>query len=349
MIGAFLLPDTWRGWDRAAAELVLSTLQGAGVDWIVTECDEYRDDVIAWSHDHGMRFAASVSCFSDHAHDNQAAQARPELWPVTDQGEQRHPMEWYLGLSPVSQELRSERLETIERVVREHQVDALYLDFVRFPLHWELECRPGLPPPATSSFDDLAVAAFAAQRCIDIPPGLGLAARAAWILEHAASAWHEFRCDVITEFVASAAARARAVRPLEVGVFVVPLSPASLEQLVGQRLRDLAGLVDWLAPMTYHAMLHRDPQWIGEILSAHEAIAPGRVVPVIQADTHGGAALGADWGPAISDSEWTQALEAARASTGSESLVVFPGTALLAGGRLLDPASPLPRRKAKVR
>jgi hypothetical protein len=139
--------------------------------------------------------------------------------------------------------------------------------------------------------------------------------RARWVLQHAQDAWREFRCAVITEFVAEAARRARSLRPgLWLGLYAVPLPPEDQEMLTGQRIGALAQHVDVVAPMAYHRLVERPVPWVAEVVAQHAVSAPGRVLPVVQVD-------GPPW-------EVGEAVALALGVRGVCGVVVFPGTAV---------------------
>ena len=184
---------------------MLFEFQKCGVNAVATESDLYDPAAIDAVHQLGMRFFAGVACFSDHASGFQALAARPDLWPVLDTGEKRPQMEWYIGITPTDGDHRTSILRKIDEIASQHEIDGLFLDFVRWPLHWEIELRPGRAAPADSSFDAATLDAFAAASGIRPPSSCSsTAAVAAWIHRHVATEWVDFKCGVITDFVAEA-------------------------------------------------------------------------------------------------------------------------------------------------
>ena len=140
-IGAFVFPEVWR--DLAGFRELLAALRGYGVNALLTESETYSEAVIAAAHDQGLRFYAGLSCFSDHAADFRRLDSRPELWPILGTGERRPRMEWYIGLIPTDRAQQQAVLSAVGTVARDYPIDGLFLDFVRWPLHWEIELRPG--------------------------------------------------------------------------------------------------------------------------------------------------------------------------------------------------------------
>lgn len=335
-IGAFIFPDVWSAWDRHIARQRLHELRAFGINTFVTESDTYRDDVIAWVHEAGMRFIGGIACFSEHAHGHHALHQRPELWPLLENGERRPQMEWYIGVTPTHEDYRMARLALLDQIVRDHALDGICLDFIRWPLHWELELRPQALSPLDSSFDPHTLRQFTAFAELELPPDLTTTAQQAhWILNHHRSVWTDFKCHIITSFVAQVAGHIRALRGdgFEIGVYLVPLFEDDRSRLVGQRARSLAPLVDFVAPMTYHTILHRPLEWVTSILEDAARFAPGKILPVLQVDSAEGAESGADWGPPMPPVEWEQAACAAARDDRWQGLIAFTGTSLFRDNR----------------
>jgi hypothetical protein len=335
-IGAFLFADEWQPWSADEAARAFEQLAACGVNAIITESETYRDDLIVLAHRAGLRWIASIACFSDHAHQNNVLEERPELWPVDEHGERRAPMEWYVGVVPTFEDYNASRVHLAESIARNHAVDGLLLDFIRWPIHWELELRPEALPPRESSFDAHTLARFEAESGAQLPPAeAGIGERVRWIRAHAAEEWLSFKCRVITTLVREATARIRAIRgtSFTVGVFTLPLPSNNLEAIAGQKLSDLASLVNWIAPMAYHAIVHRPPSWVAEVIEHATRVAPGQTLPVVQISSAEGAEPGADWGPPISPAEAEQVIRLALDANGVCGLIAFPGSALLRDDR----------------
>jgi hypothetical protein len=298
----------------------------------MTESEIYETAAIEAAHELGLRFYAGIACFSDHAAMFRSLAERPELWPILESGERRPLMEWYIGISPTNRKHQEEILVTI-RSVAAHPIDGLFLDFVRWPVHWEIEFRPGRPRPLDSSFDAGTLEQFEKTFGM-LPPSANVASRAAWIRERSFRAWVDFKCKVVTEFVCEARNSLKAVKPeAELGIYIVPDVDGLTEPLAGQRLGDLAPLVDWVSPMLYHNILLQRPSWIGPALAEVVRVAGPKTLPVIQADSNRNPGLAADWGPPMSDANWNATLAEVASRSDIAGMVVFPGMSLIGNGR----------------
>ena len=328
IVGAFVLPEFWKNSPRVPSNL--QALRDVGVNAIMTESDRYDFSAIEATHNSGLRFYAGVACFSDHAANFRSVKERPELWPILENGERRPQMEWYVGMTPIDSGRQEEVLATIGSIARTHPIDGLFLDFVRWPLHWEIELRPGRRKPLDSSFDPTTLAKFE-EASGALPGGLdSVPAKATWIRENRLREWIDFKCQTITDFVAKARSVLKDARPdAEFGVYVVPDMDGLTEPLTGQRIRDLLPLADWIAPMLYHNILLQPPAWVGPALREVSEIAGMKTLPVVQANLNRDPSDMADWGPAMSAENFSDCLDEVRRQNDVAGLIVFPGRALI--------------------
>lgn len=332
-VGAFVFPDVWA--DVAEFRALIAALRECGINAILTESETYDAAAIDAVHELGLRFYAGVACFSDHTTNFARLAARPELWPILESGERRPQMEWYVGISPTDLAHQRAILSLISSVGSAYEIDGLFLDFVRWPLHWEIELRPGRPYPPDSSFDEVTLERFADATGVVPPPRLDtVAARADWIHEHHRQDWIDFKCGVVTAFVGEAKEALKASRPgAELGIFTVPDVDGRTEPLTGQRLEALAPLADRVSPMLYHNILLRPPTLVGRRITEVVRVAGDKTLPVVQADSNRDPSLAADWGPPMSVADWQATLAEIESSAASIGFVVFPGTSLLDDGR----------------
>jgi hypothetical protein len=330
IVGAFVFPDFWENAFHVNSKL--THLRSCGVNAIMTESDSYELSMLDATHKAGLRFFAGVACFSDHASNFRVLNQRPELWPILENGERRPQMEWYVGMSPTDPTRRAEALAGIKSIAQTYPVDGIFLDFARWPLHWEIELRPERDRPLDSSFDAATLAMFE-DATGAVPRDLAtISARAAWILRNRLAEWVEFKCKVVNDFVSEARkALKEANAEAELGIYVVPDVNGLTEPLTGQRMKDLAPLVDWIAPMLYHNILLQPPSWVASALAPVVKVAGRKTLPVLQADSNRDAAVVGDWGPPMSDADWSETLSQVAARSDIGGLIVFPGLALTGG------------------
>jgi hypothetical protein len=330
IVGAFVFPDFWENRRRANSDLV--HLRDCGVNAIMTESESYELSMLEATHRVGLRFFAGVACFSDHASKFHSLNQRPELWPILENGERRPQMEWYVGMSPTDDQRREEALAEIKSIARTYPVDGIFIDFARWPLHWEIELRPGRERPPDSSFDVATLAKFQ-EATGALPRDLDTTSqRAAWIRRNRLTEWVEFKCKVVSDFVSEARNAVKEIRAyLELGMYVAPDINGLTEPLTGQRIKDLAQSVDWIAPMLYHNILLQAPSWVTYALAPVVKVAGKKTLPVLQADSNRDPRVVGDWGPPMSDADWRETLSQVAGRPDIGGLIVFPGTALMGG------------------
>ena len=197
-------------------------------------------------------------------------------------------------------------------------------------MHWEIELRPGRERPLNSSFDAATLAKFE-EATGALPRGLdSTSARADWIRENRLGEWVEFKCKVVSDFVGEARNALKETKAdAELGIYVVPDVNGLTESLTGQRIGDLARLVDWIAPMLYHNILLQPPTWVASALSSVVKVAGKKTLAVLQADSNRDPAVVGDWGPPMSDADWSETLSHVATRSDIGGLIVFPGMALM--------------------
>jgi hypothetical protein len=255
------------------------TLGEAGIDALFVAHGAVTEDLIARCRAEGAKVYAEFGVFQG----KKVAEARPELWPIGPDGKRLEPDGWYLGLCPDRPEYRAEKLAELKQLVERHDVAGVWLDFIRYPGHWEVR-SPRLVP---ACFCDESLRRFARAARLSLPEG-GTAERAAWVLREHADAWTRWKCGQIAAFCRDAKALVKAARPKAlVGAFVVPWRPeerqGAIRRVLGQDFARMARYVDVFSPMVYHRMVGRPVEWVGEI-AAWMGRETGRPVwPIVQA------------------------------------------------------------------
>ncbi|NLF01314.1 MAG: hypothetical protein GX601_10095 [Anaerolineales bacterium] len=283
----------------------------------------YQDAAfVAAAHAAGLKVYAEFGCFF----------GGEELWrrlpasrPITASGETLEPEGGYYGANPSLPELRQERLAALEQLARDHPVDGVWLDFIRWPGRWESP-HPRL---ARTSFDPATVARFSADTGIALPPG-DVPTVARDVLGRYAEEWVEWRCEQITSWVAAAKAALGRLQPgALLGLFGVPWRlndyDGAILRIMGQDYRTLGRLVDVFSPMVYHRMCGQPPSWIHDVTAEVHRMSDRPVGPIIQS---------VDEPDVLSADEYGQALDVALDSPSSAGVIVFTLAGMLEGDRL---------------
>jgi len=307
-----------------ARQNLFDRLAAAGLDVLLTEGRSIPADIARSVRAAGLRLAGGLACYSDHA---EAIRPIPDsLRPITPLGELRPRMEWYRGIIPTDRRYEDDLVRACRDAAERHPIDLFVLDFVRWPIHWELELRDGASP-IDSSFDPTTLRRFRDEMGVDIAVTDPVAAARA-IHDELLETWTAFKCQVIAELVVRIAGEVRATRPdLRLGAFVVPGDDATRRRYAGQDVGALAASLDLLLPMAYHAILRRPPSWVFEVVADVRKRAPVAIVPVVQATADSAIAGPSDWGDPFPAGELGQAIDAGVAA-GGHGFVVFPAHGL---------------------
>lgn len=188
----------------------------------------------------------------------------PDAAPVGIDGEISPPPHDWQGICPTHPEYRAERMDSFRALVRDFELDGVWLDYHHSHASWERE-DPLMPD---TCFCERCLARFAEETDIELPDlpesELGTA-----ILEEHGDAWVQWRCDVFTDWVREFRQILDEERPgALLGTFHNPWSD---EDFDGARIRKLAidlkaqaKYLDVFSPMPYHARFGHadDPEWV---------------------------------------------------------------------------------------
>jgi hypothetical protein len=282
----------------------------------------YRDAaLLAAAHEAGMPVYAEFGCFVGREWWEQV----PESRPITADGQPLEAEGWYYGVNPSVPAVRQERLEALQALLATYPIDGVWLDFIRWPCHWEVP-EPKLP---RTSFDAGTVARFCQDTGIEVQDE-DPHTRAEQILGQHAEAWRTWRCGQITSWVAAARAVVEHVRPgALLGLFGVPWQlddyQGAILDVIGQDYRALGAEVDVFSPMAYHRMCGRGPDWPG-VVTAHVHERSGKPVwPIVQS---------VDEPDALPAEEYGAVLDAVLSQPAAEGVLVFTMEGALAPDKL---------------
>ena len=285
--------------DPADTRNLLTRAADSGLTTLITKATAVTPWLREACHAAGLTVAGSVGCFSDHA--LPPAQRRDDLRPVGADGTWAT-MEWYTGIIPTDAGYNDDLIHRCATIARNGLLDGIVLDFLRWPLHWELELRPDATPRA-ASFDPTTLAVFRQRTGHDVPTEPRAAA--ALLLGPLAADWYAYRADTITELAARIATQLRAAAPgLPIGMFVVPEVYARRRELVGQDVTALGSHVDGFLAMTYHRIAGQTVGWVDHIVADLRAHTARPVAIMVQTTSDPAVAGGADWGTAVTAAEF---------------------------------------------
>lgn len=301
--------------DRSPKEQV-RILQSWGADTIF---GGYTDEnFVDAAHQQGMKVYAEFGCFQGE----KWWTAVPESRPLLADGQLLEPIDWYYGVNPTVPTVRNQLLEQLATLVQNHEIDGLWLDFIRWPCRWE---NP-TPKLLQSSYDQATIRRFASDTNLKYDEALAPAELLT--NEEYRSKWIQWRVDQITSWVAEAREVVKRIRPaITLGLFGIPWRQSehdgAIRTIIGQDYQALAQSIDIFSPMTYHLMCGQPVTWIEDVTTEIATLTQKPVVPIIQSVDH----------PAVlSAGEYQQALNAAE--TAGDGSIVFTLAGMLDAEKL---------------
>ena len=192
----------------------------------------------------------------------------PDSRPVDRQGNLMSPIHWYHGVCPNHPGVRRDQLANIDRIIHEFDVDGIYLDFVRYPCHWE-EVRSA--EITEYCFCDHCREKFKTEVG-------GTMAGEQWI------AW---KCKQITNFAKIVHDRIHhSQRAIKLAIFGVPWKAgdfgSGIRRIIGQDFTELSEVIDTFCMMAYHQITDNPVEWINEVVSEVAEQMNRNVFPAVQ-------------------------------------------------------------------
>ncbi len=240
-------------------------------------------EFVAACRSRGITVYASLGIFVGENYWN----SHPESHPVDALGNPIEKVQWYAGVCPNQPWLRAEKLTAIAKKAEEGLADGVWLDFIRYPVHWE----DGAPRPKQDEtcFCPVCLAKFQKDTGLTFPEQIHSASETAeYLLTTRREEWFDWRAEQIAEFVKEASATLHRANPkAKLGLFCVPWQPQdydnAMRRVVGQDLKRLAPHVDVFSPMVYHKLCKRSPEWVGEVARYVSEQTGKTVWPITQA------------------------------------------------------------------
>ncbi|MDK9708466.1 MAG: hypothetical protein OEL83_15590 [Desulforhopalus sp.] len=239
----------------------------------------------------------------------------PDSVPVTASGEAISPR--LGGICPSHPAWRADRLRLLAAWLEqfgdtEEGIDGVWLDFIRYPGHWE-SSNPDIPD---TCYCPRCLQLFQTEKGVAVPQGLSVRRAAEWIHIQAEEQWRQWKKEQIVSFVRDVRAlidSSQGGGRIKLGAFLVPWRQGERGGAVlaglAQDARQLAPYVDVFSPMVYHQMLGQNPGWVRDISEYFHDVTGKAVWPIVQAGQ-------------VEREEFAEAGQAVRAS-GAEGMLVY--------------------------
>lgn len=246
-------------------------LAESGINAIWVGSDSLDRDQIERYHAQGAQVFAEFNTL----HAAEFLKTHPDAAPIAPDGNPSPPPDGWQGVCPAHPEYRNNRMTAFRKTLQDFEIDGIWLDYHHAHASWE-QAEPNLPdtcfcPRCLALFDSFANLNLSK---LTTPEAAHL------ILNQHHDQWVNFRCNLLTNWIAAFKAIRDEVRPsAQIGVFHCPWSDTDRNGALRSKLFiDLKAwkpLVDVFSPMPYHARfghakdldwIARQTRWLGAFL-----------------------------------------------------------------------------------
>lgn len=271
IIGVFGSPDVI--WNRG------ESLRDYNINAVFIGHSSLEKGMIDRIHDEGSKVFSEIGIFVG----KDVVEKYPELAPIGIDGNPLSPIKWYMGINPAIDWYREKKLSEMESILNNYNIDGLWLDFIRYPCHWEV---PN-PKLEQSSFDKVSIQKFEEYIGTKVE-GETIQDKARWILDSRLDDWTRWKCLQITLFCKSVKDIISKIKPdIYLGMFSVPWREDYLDdaihKIIAQDFESLSLYIDVFSPMVYHLMCGFDASWITDYSLYLKSKVKKMVVPIVQA------------------------------------------------------------------
>ena len=242
----------------------ISQIINLGANEISLGWHNYATDTVTQLRELGIKVFAEIGLFSG----KDLWKKYPDARPIDRAGNLMEPIHWYHGVCPNHPGVRQEKLAQIENIISSLEIDGLWLDFIRYPCHWE-EVRDA----------DLTEYCFCEHCRSKFAADVGGPMQG--------KRWIQWKCDQVSAFVESVHRIILASgKPIELGIFAVPWRATdfggAIKHIIGQDFQLLSQFVDLFGVMAYHQYTGNQPQWIHSVVHEIALETDGKVMPLVQ-------------------------------------------------------------------
>ncbi|WP_299461469.1 hypothetical protein [uncultured Gimesia sp.] len=272
------------------------TLPELGINAVFTGSGSLTQERIALLKQQGAKVFAEFNTM----HVANYLKDHPDASPIGVDGKVCPAPQGWQGICPTHPGYRQYRMDEFRRVLKEFEIDGIWLDYHHSHASWE-RAVPDLPD---TCFCERCLKQFQRETKVSLPDA-PTSELSTLLLGKQKAAWVQWRCDVFTDWVREFRAIIKETRPQALlGTFHCPWSDTdfngALKNKLAIDLKAQAPYVDVFSIMPYHARFNHpeDPAWISRQtawLGKHLSIKgePGerhKIWPIVQLS---------DWGETV--------------------------------------------------
>jgi hypothetical protein len=260
-------------------------LKDLGVNAIFVRSASINQEIMDRAKKEGVRVFAEFPTLNGKGY----VEDHPEAWPINERGERVTAASWFMGVCPTEQGFRRYRLQQLKDLIRKHDLDGVWMDYV----HWHAQFEEKEPILPETCFCDGCLATFQDVTHIRIPDGT-TTDKSTWIFKNHDREWRDWRCSVIAGWAGDMKAILREGKPgTLLGMYHCPWNDdefaGARRRILGIDYEMLNADIDVFSPMVYHRRMGRSPEWVKENVEwfckriRAQAGDGRRVWPIVQA------------------------------------------------------------------
>lgn len=197
--------------------------------------------------------------------------------------------DWLEFVCPSNEDYHKTILAKLENDVKQLNPDGISLDFIRHFVYWEM-VKPTQNADSIEHgcFCDHCLNSFSKEMNILIPDSIAdKEVIANYIIQNHKNEWADWKSQLVSSFVKEITTRLKLIYPnLKFNLHAVPWQTreynGGINYIAGQDFATLSKYVDYISPMCYSFMLHRDGEWIASVVQDMNEKAKEKILPSIQ-------------------------------------------------------------------
>ena len=208
----------------------------------------------------------------------------PEAWPIDNNGEKVKRATWFMGVCPTDSGFRKYRTDALHELLNKYDVNGVWMDY----LHWHAQFEDPEPILPETCFCDRCIAIFSEYKRIEVS-GSTTASKAQYILQQHDSAWRNWRCTVVADWVTEFKQILNEQKPgALLGIYHCPWDDDDFNfarrRILGLDYSLLDKHADVFSPMVYHKRMGRSPNWVKDNIEWFSGeVEHSKIWPIVQA------------------------------------------------------------------
>lgn len=241
----------------------IKTLLDLGASGVFVNWRNVTSGMIETLHRQNLKVFTEVGIFAGE----ELLQKYKDAWPIDKKGKKLEGKR-YGGVCPNHPKIRQEKLKLIEDLITNLDLDGLWLDFIRYPCHWETVRNKNITEYCYCT------------NCLKN-------------FKKSQLPWVVWKCQQITDFVEQTKnLLTKHHKEMLLGMFSVPWKEnefgRGISRVIGQDFKLLSSLIDVFSPMVYQKFCGRKVGWISEIVKYMSNLTKRPIWPIIQTEEYAG-------------------------------------------------------------